>query len=174
MSLIKKKSLFYNYLKLWITCHIKGICTGVWNLTVLWKSTTRKTVTDMLGSGGELYHPAQDYNVQVTSKYFMGPEHLLEQQMYEYSLDMWSLDCIASMIFWKEPFFHVVLVVKKLPASLRDVRDWGLNSGSGSSPGGGRGNSPHQYSCLGESHRQRSLVDYSRWGCKELDMTEVT
>ena len=53
----------------------------------------------MLGSGGELYHPAQDYNVQVTSRYFMGPEHLLEQQMYEYSLDMWSLDCIASMIF---------------------------------------------------------------------------
>ena len=25
---------------------------------------------------------------------------------------------------------------------------------------------------LGESHRQRSLVGYSPWGCKELDMTE--
>ena len=24
----------------------------------------------------------------------------------------------------------------------------------------------------GESHRQRSLVDYSPWGCKELDTTE--
>ena len=24
----------------------------------------------------------------------------------------------------------------------------------------------------GESHRQRSLVDYSPWGCKEWDMTE--
>ena len=26
----------------------------------------------------------------------------------------------------------------------------------------------------GQSHRQRSLVDYSPWGCKELDTTEVT
>ena len=26
----------------------------------------------------------------------------------------------------------------------------------------------------GESHGQRSLVDYSSWGCKELDMTEHT
>jgi len=27
---------------------------------------------------------------------------------------------------------------------------------------------------LGESHEQRSLEGYSPWGCKELDMTEVT
>jgi serine/threonine protein kinase len=28
-------------------------------------------------------------------------------QMYDYSLDMWSLGCmLASMIFRKEPFFH--------------------------------------------------------------------
>ena len=26
----------------------------------------------------------------------------------------------------------------------------------------------------GESHEQRSLVGYSPWGCKELDMTEAT
>ena len=24
----------------------------------------------------------------------------------------------------------------------------------------------------GKTHGQRSLVDYSSWGCKELDMTE--
>ena len=27
-------------------------------------------------------------------------------------------------------------------------------------------------STLGKSHGQRSMVDYSPWGCKELDMTE--
>ena len=27
---------------------------------------------------------------------------------------------------------------------------------------------------LGESHGQRSLKDYGPWGCKQLDMTEVT
>ena len=26
----------------------------------------------------------------------------------------------------------------------------------------------------GKSHGQRSLADYSPWGCKEVDMTEVT
>lgn len=32
---------------------------------------------------------------------------ILCKQMYDYSLDMWSLGCmLASMIFQKEPFFH--------------------------------------------------------------------
>lgn len=32
---------------------------------------------------------------------------MVSLQMYDYSLDMWSLGCmLASMIFRKEPFFH--------------------------------------------------------------------
>ena len=38
-------------------------------------------------------------------------------------------------------------------------------------PGRQHGN-PHQYSCLGNPHGQRSLVGYSPWGHKESDMTE--
>ena len=36
----------------------------------------------------------------------------------------------------------------------------------------GRLGNPLQYSCLENPHGQRSLVDYSPWGHKELDMTE--
>ncbi|XP_014255420.1 casein kinase II subunit alpha-like isoform X2 [Cimex lectularius] len=55
----------------------------------------------------EFYHPGQVYNVRVASRYFKGPELLVDYQMYDYSLDMWSLGCmLASMIFRKEPFFH--------------------------------------------------------------------
>lgn len=55
----------------------------------------------------EFYHPGQEYNVRVASRYFKGPELLVDYQMYDYSLDMWSLGCMfASMIFRKEPFFH--------------------------------------------------------------------
>jgi casein kinase II subunit alpha len=55
----------------------------------------------------EFYHPAQEYNVRVASRYFKGPELLVDYQIYDYSLDMWSLGCmLASMIFRKEPFFH--------------------------------------------------------------------
>ena len=42
---------------------------------------------------------------------------------------------------------HVALVVKNPPASAGDVKDVGLISGLGRSPGGGNGN-PLQYSCL--------------------------
>ena len=34
--------------------------------------------------------------------------------------------------------------------------------------------SSFQHLCLEKSHGQRSLVDYSPWGCKDLDMTEST
>jgi len=37
--------------------------------------------------------------------------------------------------------------------------------------GGGNGN-PLQYSCLENTHGQRSVVGYSPWGHKELDTTE--
>ena len=37
--------------------------------------------------------------------------------------------------------------------------------------GGGHGK-PLQYSCLENPHRQKSLVGYSPWGCKESDATE--
>ena len=42
---------------------------------------------------------------------------------------------------------QVVLVVKDAPANPGDLRELGLNPGSGRSPGGGNGNSL-QYSCL--------------------------
>ena len=47
----------------------------------------------------------------------------------------------------------------------------GLIPGLGRSPPGGHGNLP-QYSCLENRHGQKSLVNYSSRGCKELDMAE--
>ena len=66
-----------------------------------------------------------------------------------------------------------VVGVMNPPANAGDVRDVGLTSGSGRSPVGGHGN-PLQYSCLENLHGQRSLVGYSPWGQRELDMTEAT
>ncbi|KAK9165969.1 hypothetical protein Scep_001160 [Stephania cephalantha] len=55
----------------------------------------------------EFYHPGQEYNVRVASRYFKGPELLVDLQDYDYSLDLWSLGCMfAGMIFRKEPFFY--------------------------------------------------------------------
>lgn len=55
----------------------------------------------------EFYHPNKEYNVRVASRYFKGPELLVDLQDYDYSLDIWSLGCMfAGMIFQREPFFH--------------------------------------------------------------------
>jgi len=55
----------------------------------------------------EFYCPATEYNVRVASRYFKGPELLVDLREYDYSLDMWSLGAMfAGMIFRKEPFFH--------------------------------------------------------------------
>ena len=43
----------------------------------------------------------------MASRYFKGPELLVDFQEYDYALDLWSLGCMFSgMIFKKEPFFH--------------------------------------------------------------------
>jgi casein kinase II subunit alpha len=47
----------------------------------------------------EFYHAGTEYNVRVASRYFKGPELLVDFQEYDYSLDMWSLGCMmASMV----------------------------------------------------------------------------
>lgn len=47
----------------------------------------------------EFYHPKTEYNVRVASRYFKGPELLVDYQEYDYSLDMWSFGCMfASMV----------------------------------------------------------------------------
>ena len=62
----------------------------------------------------------------------------------------------------------VAQMVKNLPAMLETL---GSIPGPGRSPGEANGK-PLQYSCLENSHGQRSLVGYSPRGRKESDMTE--
>lgn len=55
----------------------------------------------------EFYHPGMNYNVRVASRCYKGPELLVDFQMYDYSLDLWSLGTVlAALIFKIDPFFH--------------------------------------------------------------------
>merc|ERR1719183_2839279 len=55
----------------------------------------------------EFFCPKQNYNVRVASRHYKGPELLVDLQMYDHGLDMWSLGCVlAGMTFRKEPFFQ--------------------------------------------------------------------
>ena len=55
--------------------------------------------------------------------------------------------------------------------STGNAGDPGLIPGLGRSPREWN-DYPHQYSCLEKSHGQRSLLGYSQWGCKEMDINE--
>lgn len=45
--------------------------------------------------------------MRVASRCFKGPELLVDMQLYDYSLDLWSFGCmLAGMVFRKEPFFN--------------------------------------------------------------------
>lgn len=46
----------------------------------------------------EFYFPGQEYNVRVASRYFKGPELLVDNMLYDYSLDIWSLGCMFAGI----------------------------------------------------------------------------
>lgn len=54
----------------------------------------------------EFYHPGKEYNVRVASRYYKGPELLVDDKLYHYSLDIWSLGCtFAGWIFKIDTFF---------------------------------------------------------------------
>jgi len=54
----------------------------------------------------EFYHPCMEYNVRVSSRYYKGPELMVDDRHYEYSLDIWSLGCtFAEMLFLQYPLF---------------------------------------------------------------------
>ena len=86
---------------------------------------------------------------------------------------MFPFDMKCVLNFW----YLYILIYIHFPGSSEDkasaynAGDPGSIPGLGRSPGEGNGN-PLQYSCLEKSHGQRSLVGYSLWGRKELDMTE--
>ncbi|CAD26671.1 CASEIN KINASE II ALPHA CHAIN [Encephalitozoon cuniculi GB-M1] len=55
----------------------------------------------------EFYHPKKEYSVRVASRYYKGPELLVDYPYYDYSLDIWSFGCVlAELVFKKRPFFH--------------------------------------------------------------------
>jgi casein kinase II subunit alpha len=47
----------------------------------------------------DFYFPGREFNVRVASRYYKGPELLVNDQLYNYSLDMWSLGTmLAAMV----------------------------------------------------------------------------
>lgn len=97
----------YELLRALDFCHSKGIMhRDVKPHNVMIDHPTRQLRLIDWGLA-EFYHPGTEYNVRVASRYFKGPELLVDYQLYDYSLDLWSFGAmLASMVFKKEPFFY--------------------------------------------------------------------
>ena len=46
----------------------------------------------------EFYHPGKEFNVRVASRYYKGPELLVNLQDYDYSLDLFSSGCLLGSL----------------------------------------------------------------------------
>ncbi|GAA5897019.1 casein kinase II subunit alpha/alpha' [Sporobolomyces salmoneus] len=97
----------YELLKALDFCHSRGIIhRDVKPLNILIDHSQRKLRLIDWGLA-EFYHPKEELNVRVASRYYKGPELLVEYQFYDYSLDLWSVGCtFGSMIFRRDPMFH--------------------------------------------------------------------
>ncbi|GAA6061198.1 hypothetical protein JCM10212_001519 [Sporobolomyces blumeae] len=88
-------------------CHSRGIIhRDLKPLNILIDHSQRKLKLIDWGLA-EFYHPGQELNVRVASRYYKGPELLVDFPYYDYSLDLWSLGCtFATMIFRVDPMFR--------------------------------------------------------------------
>ena len=114
---------------------------------------------------GQRSHSCSHLSKLEVGRYFMGTQLVFCLAPPQRTLDCQSQNNSGS----KDK--HGLLRWLSSKESTCNARDSGSIPGSGRSPGEGNCN-PFQYSCLGNPMDRRSLVGYSPWGCKELDITE--
>lgn len=72
----------------------------------------------------EFYHSGTEYNVRVASRYFKGPELLVNMRDYDYSLDLWSLGtCPTQAMTMPMPMRHLPNVARSHADRWRCILD---------------------------------------------------
>ena len=87
-------------------CHSRGIIHRDIKPMNIIVDTTAKHLKVIDWGLSEFYHLNKELNTRVSSRPYKSPELLLGYQLYDFSMDIWSVGCMfAAMIFKKEHFF---------------------------------------------------------------------
>lgn len=107
ISLQEAQIYLYQLMRAVQYAHSKGIMhRDIKPLNILYDRQTRKLRLIDWGLA-EFYHPKQRYNIHVASRHFKPIELLVDYQVYDYSIDIWSFGVtMAGIIFKKMPFFR--------------------------------------------------------------------
>lgn len=53
----------------------------------------------------DFYQPGKEYPVRVATRFYKGPELLVDIKDYDYSLDVWGVGCMLAALVFKKPVF---------------------------------------------------------------------
>lgn len=88
------RKIIYQILSGLLHCHEKGIFhRDIKPQNLLIEQGTLNTKISDWGLA-EYYLPDTEYNVRVASRHYKGPELLLNNRNYDFSLDIWSLGLV--------------------------------------------------------------------------------
>nr|CDS31974.1 casein kinase ii subunit alpha [Hymenolepis microstoma] len=87
-------------------CHSKGIMHRDIKPENILLDTRRRCLYLIDFGHADYYFPGKEYSIRVCTRYYKGPELLINFKQYDYSLDMWSFGCVfAELIFNCQVFF---------------------------------------------------------------------
>lgn len=107
ISLQEAQIYLYQLMRAVQFAHSKGIMhRDIKPLNIIYDRQERKLRLIDWGLA-EFYHPKQRYNIHVASRHFKPIELLVDYQVYDYSIDIWSFGVtMAGIIFKRTPFFR--------------------------------------------------------------------